>query len=130
VSSHVSDFLKGRVLSFLESARADYAYGDYNLVLFHVEQFLQLYLKHLLYKRIGDFPKFNSLICLMKNVMRVYEESLRRFYEENLETLYLEEAYMAPRYLPRQYEREIAERMLRFAENSLEVLRCSEEGSQ
>jgi len=61
--------------------------------------------------------------------MRVYEEeSLRRFYEENLEILYLlEEAYIASRYLPRQYDREIAERTLRFAENSLEVLRCPEE---
>jgi len=119
-------------LSFLESARADYARGDYDLVLFHVEQFLQLYLKHLLYRRIGDFPKSNSLIRLIKEVMRVYEEeSLRRFYEENLGTLYLlEEAYIASRYLPGQYDREIAERILRFAEKSLEVLRCPEEESR
>jgi len=55
VNSHIPDFLRRRALSFLESARADYDRGDYDLVLFHVEQFLQLYLKHLLYRKRGIF---------------------------------------------------------------------------
>jgi len=48
---------------------------------------------------------------------------LSEFYEKYLEVLYLlEEAYISSRYLPRQYDREIAERILKFAEKTLEVL--------
>ncbi len=118
------DFLKRRAKAFLESAQADFARGNYDLVLFHVEQFLQLYLKHLLYKKIGDFPKTHSVVRLIKDVIRVYSgDRLREFYEKNLETLYLlEEAYISSRYLPREYDKDIAERVLKFAEKILEVL--------
>jgi len=46
--------------------------------------------------------------------MRVYGgRELKEFYKENLEILYLlEEAYIASRYLPREYDREIAGRAL------------------
>ena len=125
------NLLKRRAKAFLESARADYARGDYDLVLFHVEQFLQLYLKYLLYRRIGDYPKTHSLIRLLRDVMRVYGDNvLREFYEENMEALYLlEEAYITSRYLPREYDREIAERILGFAKKALEVLECLERES-
>ena len=125
------NLLKRRAKAFLESARADYARGDYDLVLFHIEQFLQLYLKYLLYRRIGDYPKTCSLIRLLRDVMRVYGDNvLKEFYEENMEALYLlEEAYIASRYLPREYDREIAERILGFAKKALEVLECLERES-
>lgn len=125
------NLLKRRAKAFLESARADYARGDYDLVLFHIEQFLQLYLKYLLYRRIGDYPKTHSLIRLLRDVMRVYGDNvLKEFYEENMEALYLlEEAYIASRYLPREYDREIAERILGFAKKALEVLECLERES-
>jgi len=131
VSVNFVNLLKRRAKAFLESARADYARGDYDLVLFHIEQFLQLYLKYLLYRRIGDYPKTHSLIRLLRDVMRVYGDNvLKEFYEENMEALYLlEEAYIASRYLPREYDREIAERILGFAKKALEVLECLERES-
>lgn len=118
------DFLKRRAKAFLESAQADFARGSYDLVLFHVEQFLQLYLKHLLYRKIGDFPKTHSVVRLIKDVIKVYsDDRLREFYEKNLETLYLlEEAYITSRYLPREYDKDIAKRVLNFAKKVLEVL--------
>lgn len=117
MNSYYGDFLKRRAKAFLESAQADFARGNYDLVLFHVEQFLQLYLKHLLYRKIGDFPKTHSVVRLIKDVIRVYNGvRLREFYEKNLETLYLlEEAYISSRYLPREYNKDIAERVLKFA---------------
>ncbi|PUA32578.1 MAG: hypothetical protein B7O98_06280 [Zestosphaera tikiterensis] len=124
MNEYYADFLRRRAKAFLESARADFSRGDHDLVLFHVEQFLQLYLKHLIYKKVGDYPKTNSLTHLMKLIMKIYsDEKLSEFYEKYLEVLYLlEEAYISSRYLPRQYDREIAERILKFAEKTLEVL--------
>ncbi|MEL9996956.1 MAG: HEPN domain-containing protein [Sulfolobales archaeon] len=51
------DLLKKRALSFLRDAKTDFENGDYDLVLFHVEQFVQLYSKYLMYRKIGDYPK-------------------------------------------------------------------------
>jgi len=43
--------LKKRALGFLENAKDNFNREEYDLVLFHVEQFLQLYLKYLLYQK-------------------------------------------------------------------------------
>jgi len=128
MSEDYAALLKRRAMGFLEAAKADFARGDYGLTLFHVEQFLQLCFKYLLYRKIGDYPKTYSLIRLIRDVVKVYgDERLREFYEGNLEALYLlEEAYIASRYLPRQYDSEIAGRMLKFAERALEVVRWLE----
>ena len=93
-----------------------------------MEQFVQLYSKYLLYRKIGDYPKTNSLTRLIRYLIKVYENcKLREFYENNLEMLYLlEEAYISSRYIPREYDKEIAKRALDFAEKVLEVLECLE----
>mgnify|MGYP000005725658 CR=1 FL=1 len=123
-----TEHLKRRAFAFLEDAKVDFGRRDYDLVLFHVEQFLQLYMKHLIFKKLGDFPKTHSLIRLINNLMKVYgEEVLKKFYEDNMEILHLlEEAYITSRYLPRRYGEDIAKRALEFAERALEVLRCLE----
>ena len=128
---HNIDFLKRRALEFLACAESDFERESYDLVLFHVEQFLQLYLKHLIYRKIGDFPKTHSIISLFKDVIKIYgAKRINGFYKENLETLYLlEEAYISSRYLPREYDREIAERLLEFSKNVLEVLKWLEKPS-
>ena len=38
----------------------------------------------------------------------------------------LEEAYISSRYIPREYDKEIAKRVLDFAEKIMEVLECLE----
>jgi len=44
---------------------------------------------------------------------------LKKFYDENLEMInLLEEAYITSRYLPREYDEEIARRVLEFAERA------------
>jgi len=123
-----SQFLKRRAIGFLENAKSDYSREYYDLVLFHVEQFVQLYSKYLLYRKIGDYPKTNSLTRLIRYLIKVYENcKLREFYENNLEMIYLlEEAYISSRYIPREYDKEIAKRALDFAEKVLEVLECLE----
>ena len=78
-----SQFLKRRAIGFLEDAKSDYSRECYDLVLFHVEQFIQLYSKYLLYRKIGDYPKIRSLTRLIRDLIKVYEDcKLREFYEK------------------------------------------------
>jgi len=90
------ELLKNRALGFPRDARMDFENRDYDLVLFHIEQFAQLYSKYLLYKRIGDYPKTHSLLRLLSNLARIYGDcGLRDFIDNYLKGLYLlEEAYM------------------------------------
>lgn len=120
------DLLRRRALSFLTDAKVDFERGDYDLVLFHVEQFIQLYSKYLLYRKIGDYPKSRLIVRLLRDLAKVYGDGcLSEFLEDNLEALYLlEEAYISSRYLPREYDAEIASRVLRLGERMLEVFRC------
>jgi len=121
-------FLRRRAEAFLDTAKINFSRGYYDLVLFHVEQFIQLYLKHLLYMKIGDYPKTHSIVRLIQGVIKVYgSEELKKIYNEDLEILYLlEEAYITSRYLPREYDREIAERILKFSDKILGVFKCLE----
>lgn len=123
--------LKRRALGFLENAKDNFNRGENDLVLFHIEQYLQLYLKYLLYRKVGVYPKTHSLIHLLKEVVKVYEDDeLKEFYDKNLEPLnLLEDAYITSRYIPREYDRELAERMLEFAKRALEVLKWMEKRS-
>ncbi|MFP3952301.1 MAG: HEPN domain-containing protein [Candidatus Bathyarchaeia archaeon] len=122
------EVLRRRSEGFLRDAEVDYCRGDYDLVLFHVEQSLQLYLKYLIYLKIGDHPKTHSLTRLVKDAAELYEDdALEAFYNDNIELLYLlEEAYITSRYLPRTYEEEIAKRILQFSKAAKEVFQCLE----
>jgi HEPN domain-containing protein len=120
-----SEVLKRRALGLLNNARDNFQRGEYDLVLFHVEQFLQLYLKRILYEKIGTYLKTHSLTSLLKELQKVYEDkALFELYNSNIETInLLEDAYLTSRYLPREYDKEVAEKVLKFAEKALEVLK-------
>jgi len=66
MSDFQHDFLRDKKMAFLRSAHDDFSRGHYDLVVFHVGQFIQLYLKHLLYVKIGDYPKTHSLMYLTR----------------------------------------------------------------
>jgi len=96
------ELLKKRALSFLRDARSDFEHGDY--------------------------PKTHSIIRLLKDVAKVYDDrSIDDFVSRNLEALYLlEEAYISSRYLPREYDQDIATRILKIGEDILGVFKCLE----
>jgi HEPN domain-containing protein len=125
------DLLKKRALSFLRDAKTDFENGDYDLVLFHVEQFVQLYSKYLMYRKIGDYPKTHSLMRLLNEIVKIYSGcGLKELLNEYLEAFYLlEESYISSRYLPREYDRNIASRILNLSEKLLEVFKCLETSS-
>ena len=122
------ELLRRRALSFLRDAKVDLDSGDYDLALFHIEQFAQLYSKYLMYRKLGDFPKVHSLVRLLRDLARVYGDCrLGEFISQNLEALYLlEESYISSRYIPREYDREVALRVINLGGRLLEVFRCLE----
>jgi len=50
-------FLRDRAEEFLDNAKYNLGKGFYNLVMFDIEQFIQLYSRFLIYLKLGDYPK-------------------------------------------------------------------------
>ncbi len=125
------EILRRRAESFLRNAFDDFERGDYDLVLFHVEQAIQLYAKYLLYRKLGDFPKTHSIVSLLRDLSRIYEsKELESFVNSRIELLYLlEESYITSRYIPREYDLEIAKRALELGKKLLEVFKWLEKTS-
>ncbi|MEM1831279.1 MAG: HEPN domain-containing protein [Desulfurococcaceae archaeon] len=125
------EILRRRAESFLRHAFDDFERGDYDLVLFHVEQAIQLYAKYLLYRKLGDFPKTCSIVSLLRDLSRIYESrELESFVNSRIELLYLlEESYITSRYIPREYDLEIAKRALELGKKLLEVFKWLEKTS-
>lgn len=125
------EILRRRAESFLRHASDDFDRGDYDLVLFHVEQAIQLYTKYLLYRRLGDFPKTHSIIKLLKDLAKIYgSRELESVISSSIELLYLlEESYITSRYIPREYDPEIAARALELSRRLLEVFKWLEKTS-
>jgi HEPN domain-containing protein len=93
--------------------------GFYNLVLFNVEQSIQLNLKFLLYSLTGDFPKTYKISELFKYVINILDNScnLSNFYEENKDFIsIIEFSYISSRYLPQTFSKDDAEKSLRIGE--------------
>jgi len=107
------DFLKKKAKYFEEEAREAYEKSRFTLVLFFVEQSLQLYLKYLIYKRIGDYPKTYNLKILFDNLNRLINKS--EFISENEEIIdLLTTSYIESRYTMMEYSKKSAEISLKF----------------
>ncbi|ADN50961.1 HEPN domain-containing protein [Vulcanisaeta distributa] len=120
-------FLSQRAEEFLEQARFAYGRGYYDLVMFNVEQFMQLKLKSLLYNLVGDYPRTHRLTQLFMELMKVLNDKchLNDFYTRNREViLLLEFAYIASRYMPPRFNRNDAEKALNIANEFNEVVKC------
>ncbi len=81
MKEEVEIFLK-KAEKFDSAARYFLKEGVYDLAAFHIEQALQLYLKYILAKVIGYFPKTHSLTKLFKELSKIDEEFMS-FYRNN-----------------------------------------------
>jgi len=80
--------------------------GEWDLAIFSLEQYCQLILKYKLLVRAGGCPRTYSLRRLIRELGR-YNEKILKLVEDEGSLLYvtkLEDAYIASRYLPREYE--------------------------
>jgi HEPN domain-containing protein len=110
------EILRERAHMFLEAARDDLRAGRVDLAAFHAEQACQLALQYVLASQTGYYPHTHSLRRLFDEARAVRPElwQLRERYMLDFEIL--EDAYLGARYLPRRYSREVAERLVKVAE--------------
>ena len=114
------EFLKKNALKFLSEAEESFNKKDYNMTMFFIEQFFQLSLKYVIYKKYGEFPKTHSLKLLFEIIK---DENLIKLYRENLDTFReIELSYIASRYLDVEYSERIAKESLELAKRFKEVL--------
>ena len=112
-------FLKKNALEFLNEAEEAFNKGNYAFAMFFVEQFFQLTLKYLLYRKYGEFPKTHSLRTLF-NLTK--DDKLMSYYRSNLDLFReIELSYVASRYMDVEYSEEVARSALRLAKKFSEV---------
>ena len=111
------EFLKRKALKFLEKASESFNKKEYEFTMFFIEQFFQLILKYILYKKFGDFPKTHSLRILFELTK---DNNLIEFYRQNLDLFReIELAYVASRYFDVEYSENIAKKALDLAKEFL-----------
>ncbi|BAB67736.1 HEPN domain-containing protein [Sulfurisphaera tokodaii] len=112
-------FLLENAKNFFHDANRDFEEGIWNLSVFRSEQALQLCVKYKLYTYLGDYTKTHNLKELL--------EALKRFENVNVDSLmvdFLTQSYMSKRYLPYVFSKETAEKVLKFVENLMKMLKC------
>ncbi|MCX7716147.1 MAG: HEPN domain-containing protein [Endomicrobia bacterium] len=102
-------FLKRRATEFWQEAKRFFEEKKYNLSAFSLEQAVQLFLKYLIAKRTGEWPKIHYLGDLVKKLSEIEEDKeIYKFYEEN--ALFfddLSDAYFTTRYLPKEFDKNV-----------------------
>ena len=97
------EFLKKNADEFLKNAEYLIGRRVFNLAAFNIEQAVQLYLKYLLAKKIGEFPKTHSIKRLIFECSKFCRE-LEKILRENINTIgEIEVAYISSRYYPIEF---------------------------
>ncbi|MCY0860909.1 MAG: HEPN domain-containing protein [Metallosphaera prunae] len=120
-------FLRDRAEEFLDNARYSLGKGYYNLTLFNVEQFIQLYAKYLIYLKAGDFPKTHNILSLLERIEDLYEDkcNISVFRRDNKDFLYvIYFSYTQGRYFGTVFTRDDAERAVSLANKFRELGQC------
>ena len=112
------NFLKQRAQDFFEEAQHLQQKEKFNLAAFNLEQAVQLWIKYLLGKKLGEWPQVHYLSELIPQLAEAYDaEQLTEFYEEN-ELFFdnLVDAYFTSRYLPREFSENAVEKLFEGAQ--------------
>ena len=117
-------FLKERAEKFYKNALELFNKGEYNLSAFNLEQALQLYLKYLIAKQTGDWPKTHYLNELVDRLEEAYENSEIKKYKKEKELFFddLSDAYFTSRYYPKNFSKDLVEKLLEEFNNFINFL--------
>lgn len=123
------EFLKERGQEFWENAQHLFEEEKYNLCVFNLEQACQLWLKYLIGKKLGDWPKTHYLEDLIKGFSKAYENKdiLKYYQEKELFFENLSDAYFVSRYYPRKFTQNLAKQII---SNCQEFLKLTEKISE
>lgn len=119
--------LRRRAKDFLEEAREAFRNKRYDLACFLAEQAVQLYLKSVLLKLIGDYPRTHYIRVLMAKLMEVVSgdlgDAVKNFIRENRSLISeLEDAYTMARYSGKVYNEDDAKELLDIASRIIEFI--------
>lgn len=116
------EFLRDRAKEFWEEAIDLKKRKMYNLSAFNLEQACQLWIKYLLGKKVGDYPKTHYFSHLVPELGKAYEnDKILDFYNQNI--LFfddLEDAYFTSRYFPKTFTENLIEILIKHAGDFIE----------
>jgi len=92
-------------------------------VLFFTEQALQLYLKYILAKKLGDYPKTHKLKVLLNEFGKLNKEVELFIKKYELVIDLLEEAYITSRYIDKTYSKRSADEAIKMLKEFKEVFK-------
>jgi HEPN domain-containing protein len=113
VSFEEAEILRLRAEAFLRNAERLYAEGEYDLAAFNIEQYCQLMLKYKLLVKTGAYPRAHSLVRLVRELAKA-ARGAERLLEDMVMLTKIEDAHIGSRYLPRRYEKEEVEAMVKY----------------
>jgi len=121
------EYLLERSRRFLATAELQIDKGFYDLALFSLEQALQLYLKAVVLRLGVDYPRTHSVRKLLELVYKLTgSDEVEKFFSNYaIELGVLEDAYITSRYIPREYTKEEAKRLLEVVREVIEVVNRS-----
>jgi len=115
VSFEEAEVLRERAEEFLRNAEELFQKRVYDLSAFNLEQYCQLMLKYKLLVKTGMYPKTYSLMTLIRLLSNVASGLEVPFEGKNVVMITkIEDAYIVARCMPRRYEKEEVEEMLKF----------------
>lgn len=116
MSFEEAEVLRRRAEAFLRNAMNLLSGGEADLAMFSLEQYCQLILKYKLLVKKGSYSRTHSLRRLIRELGEVDPRVLALVSDvRNLHYVArLEEAYIAARYLPVEYEVPEVEDVMRF----------------
>ncbi|MEM0233056.1 MAG: HEPN domain-containing protein [Candidatus Nezhaarchaeales archaeon] len=121
MSLEEAQILRERAKAFLKNAESLFKEGVYDLAAFNVEQYCQLMLKYKLLVKTGTYPRTHSIIRLVRELSKI-DEKAGQLLRDMIMVTKIEDAYIGSRYLPRRYEKEEVEAMLKYAKEVFEVV--------
>ncbi|NAZ27339.1 MAG: HEPN domain-containing protein [Thermogladius sp.] len=121
------EYLLERSRRFLATAELQIDKGFYDLALFSLEQALQLYLKAVVLRLGVDYPRTHSVRKLLELVYKLTgSDEVEKFFSNYaIELGVLEDAFITSRYIPREYTKEEAKRLLGVVREVIEVVNRS-----
>jgi len=121
------DLLRDRAFKMLKHAKKSFSDGDYDIAAFLAEQAVQLFLKSVILERTGEVPRthvIRQLLHIFENIFENCADRVDVFVRENRSLLIrLEEAYLASRYLFKEYEMEEVGELIDFAEKVINFVK-------
>ncbi len=121
MSFEEAERLRARAEAFLRNAERLFQEGEYDLAAFSLEQYCQLALKYRLLVKTGAYPCTRSLTGLVRELARA-DPRAEELGRDVVMLTKVEDAYIGARYLPRSYEKEEVEAMLRYVKERFKPL--------